>query len=301
MHLHLILRYRSETSHGPSLMPFSVDYAVAAMRGLRSVLVATSDALAFPPLTGARLTVIADQVPHGFAAEVAAMAAARSLATEVVALGAVDQCAVVRASYRLARESAGELIYMASCLDLHSHEALTEMILAARQAAAAFGTDPVLTPADPLEDYHCPNLSQLFLCSRRYWRTTRHRGAPMLMSRAILDHYGESLEAIECLGGAPLPANGGHLGRDIPCLAPLPALSIPLPEGLGAPFVDWRTWWSDAARPLAPTSAPMSSGPALTHAAPQPVATAPAAPAPATLKPSAILAKHKLRAFLDGP
>ena len=267
------------------------DAAEVALRCFASLLQAISRVLPMPQISRCLLTVIDDHSSSAYLAQVQAMIASAGIQAQMLAMVDEGPEALTTASLNLARQHAPGLIYFADANQLHEPDALVQMILASQYAARLWSTDPCIIPRDESGDYQESNASQVILHAQRYWRTNHHHGGSMLITHAILDCYWSFFCATPPALGANMSAAADQLQRAIPCLSPMPALSIQVPHGLGAPLVDWSALWSEAATWV---------GPRLLYTAPDVDQITPEQ-LPAPIKPSQLLAGYKLKHFLGQP
>lgn len=239
---------------GTRFVPF--DKATLVQGCVSSLIAALSYASESADIT---LTLIDDHSESPVIDELLTLARKAGIAARLVRLpqGETGNSASFRATYRIARETARELIYFVEDDYLHLKSAVTEMLEAhalfsENLRGAAVGIFPVDYP-----DYYNRLMEEtrIVLGSRRHFRTVRHSTGTFLVSRTLFLKHWDKFAAFGLYGLLPEVTEHSTINRiwfegAAFLFSPLSSLALHMQfkENL-PPYVKWEEWWQRCALP----------------------------------------------------
>ncbi len=269
MQLQVIFRSNTQDLQpAEALASLGVTPATLKLRSLRSLMTSMEVLGQNQQVSAMTLTILDDHSDPEHLNQIAAMTHRSPLDPCLVSLEDFGSQALLRESLNLAQSSLSDFVYLVDDDQIHAPHALSQMLLVATFTSKMLGHTPLIVPNDTIQKYHDHMERYLFVCGERYWSSTPFHGGTVMLSRQTFNQYSVSKDPAHLLG--------------IPCISPMPGLSIKLGGGGPTPqFIDWKLWWEPEDSKTNPAVMPSQR---LPH-----------------LAPSEILAKHDLKGFFSSP
>jgi len=203
-----------------------------------------------------KLVVIDDHSDPDVVRTIEALLATAPIPAELRPLQGTGNGRSLQENYEYARAHCSDLIYFCEDDYLHAPEAITEMLQTYDQLAPEFPNGLAMHPYDCPDRYlnpfpHGQYPANLYLGSRRYWRTVMHTTGTFVISHRILCEHWQHYMTFTRYGIDPTVSEDNSINlvyRTVPCLSPLPSLAVHLQYVQTLPhFVDWQAWWEAAA------------------------------------------------------
>jgi hypothetical protein len=196
------------------------------------------------------LSVVDDHSDADCVAGIKAVLGQASCPTRFVPLEGTGVGASLKETYRLAKETAKDVMYFTADDYLHEERAVLEIVQSYGRLAAVLGQDPVLFPADYPARYRHIYPTYVLLGSHRHWRSAHGTTGADIISTGILHKYWDTYMAFSQYGIDPEVTEENTIDlilREVPCYSPLPSLAVHFQHfDTLSPYFDWQTWWQKA-------------------------------------------------------
>lgn len=197
------------------------------------------------------LTVIDDHSDAAFADAAKALLARAACPIRFVPLQGTGVGASLTETYRLARDTAEDIMYLTADDYLHEERAILEMVQSYGRLAATLKEDVVLFPSDYPALYRHVHPSHILLGSHRHWRRVDTTTGADVISAGILRKYWDRYMAFGRYGVDPAVTEANTIAlvyREVPCFSPLPSLAVHFQHfDTLSPYFDWQKWWEESA------------------------------------------------------
>jgi len=152
-------------------------------------------------------------------------------------------------SFLVAKESCEDLVYFVEDDYLHQKEAISEMIFTYERISSQFNKDFIICPTDYPFLYNKIENTQIFLGSKRHWRSTKETLLTFMLSRKLIEKHWVSLIQMCKIEHSPFEKPLHKIYENELCLSPIPSLAMHCTNvnsvfGL-SPNYDWKKNWEE--------------------------------------------------------
>ena len=233
---------------GERFIPFGKDtLVVGCVRSLVRSLVAAKT------VVDATLTIVDDHSVQTAVDSLVHIARASGLTWKLIQLPPEEtgNSASLRAAYRVARETARELVYFVEDDYLHEESAIAEMVLSREMFARHLGQSEVgISPVDYPDNYgRLFEECRIVAGNSRHFRTVRHSTGTLLIPKTLFMKNWDLFASLGLYGLIPEISETSSINRiwlapDAFLFAPVPTLAIHMQfkENI-PPYVHWEKWW----------------------------------------------------------
>ena len=152
-------------------------------------------------------------------------------------------------SLLLARDACEDLVYFVEDDYIHQIESISEMILTYERISSQLKKDFIICPSDYPFLYNEIENTQIYLGSKRHWRTTEETLLTFMISKKLINKHWESLENMCKFENSPFEKPLHEIYKSELCLSPIPSLvmhctNINSVFGI-PPNFDWNKIWNE--------------------------------------------------------
>ena len=152
-------------------------------------------------------------------------------------------------SLLLAKENCNDLVYFVEDDYIHQNEAISEMLFTYERISSQSKKELIICPSDYPFLYNKIEKTQIYLGSKRHWRTTEETLLTFMISKKLIEKYWKSFENMCQFENLPFEKPLHKIYEQELCLSPIPSLvmhctNINSVFGL-PPNFDWKKIWEE--------------------------------------------------------
>jgi len=168
---------------------------------------------------------------------------------EQVTENQISNMSNIHKSLLLSKEISKDLVYLVEDDYIHQHDSIEEMIFTYERLSSQLNRELILCPSDYPYLYTKVESSNIFMGSKKHWRTIGETLCTFLTSKEIVEKHWEKLISMCQFEHYPFEKPLHDIYKIERCISPIPSLAIHCTNinsifGL-SPNVDWEKIWNE--------------------------------------------------------
>ncbi len=168
---------------------------------------------------------------------------------EQVTENQISNMSNIHKSLLLSKEMSKDLVYLVEDDYIHQHDSIEEMIFTYERLSSQLNRELILCPSDYPYLYTKVESSNIFMGSKKHWRTIGETLCTFLTSKEIVEKHWEKLISMCQFEHYPFEKPLHDIYKIERCISPIPSLAIHCTNinsifGL-SPNVDWEKIWNE--------------------------------------------------------
>ena len=168
---------------------------------------------------------------------------------EQVTENQISNMSNIHKSLLLSKEISKDLVYLVEDDYIHQHDSIEEMIFTYERLSSQLNRELILCPSDYPYLYTKVESSNIFMGSKKHWRTIGETLCTFLTSKEIVEKHWEKLISMCQFEHYPFEKPLHDIYKIERCISPIPSLAIHCTNinsifGL-SPNVDWEKLWNE--------------------------------------------------------
>ena len=168
---------------------------------------------------------------------------------EKVTENQISNMSNIHKSLLLSKEMSKDLVYLVEDDYIHQHDSIEEMIFTYERLSSQLNRELILCPSDYPYLYTKVESSNIFMGSKKHWRTIGETLCTFLTSKEIVEKHWEKLISMCQFEHYPFEKPLHDIYKIERCISPIPSLAIHCTNinsifGL-SPNVDWEKLWNE--------------------------------------------------------
>tara|TARA_Y100000741_G_C18249367_1_gene556714 strand:- start:793 stop:1827 length:1035 start_codon:yes stop_codon:yes gene_type:complete len=168
---------------------------------------------------------------------------------EQVTENQISNMSNIHKSLLLSKEMSKDLVYLVEDDYIHQHDSIEEMIFTYERLSSQLNRELILCPSDYPYLYTKVESSNIFMGSKKHWRTIGETLCTFLTSKEIVEKHWEKLISMCQFEHYPFEKPLHDIYKIERCISPIPSLAIHCTNinsifGL-SPNVDWEKLWNE--------------------------------------------------------
>ena len=168
---------------------------------------------------------------------------------EQVTENQISNMSNIHKSLLLSKEISKDLVYLVEDDYIHQHDSIEEMIFTYERLSSQLNRELILFPSDYPYLYTKVESSNIFMGSKKHWRTIGETLCTFLTSKEIVEKHWEKLISMCQFEHYPFEKPLHDIYKIERCISPIPSLAIHCTNinsifGL-SPNVDWEKLWNE--------------------------------------------------------
>ena len=168
---------------------------------------------------------------------------------EQVTENQISNMSNIHKSLLLSKEISKDLVYLVEDDYIHQHDSIEEMIFTYERLSSQLNRELILCPSDYPYLYTKVESSNIFMGSKKHWRTIGETLCTFLTSKEIVEKHWEKLISMCQFEHYPFEKPLHDIYKIERCISPIPSLAIHCTNinsifGL-SPNIDWEKLWNE--------------------------------------------------------
>tara|TARA_B100001173_G_scaffold305329_1_gene310594 strand:- start:622 stop:1656 length:1035 start_codon:yes stop_codon:yes gene_type:complete len=168
---------------------------------------------------------------------------------EQVTENQISNMSNIHKSLLLSKEMSKDLVYLVEDDYIHQHDSIEEMIFTYERLSSQLNRELILCPSDYPYLYTKVESSNIFMGSKKHWRTIGETLCTFLTSKEIVEKHWEKLISMCQFEHYPFEKPLHDIYKIERCISPIPSLAIHCTNinsifGL-SPNIDWEKLWNE--------------------------------------------------------